>query len=116
MQKAVKLMNDFNVLVSPLQLRSNEDTVLRIFRANNFDENLEKETGGGAVKMTTIMAFQEISDHAVSTEHKISIPKIWSRNVNVDFGKHDITLLHENFAVSRSSSKNHEIKMPRKKF
>ena len=42
-QKAVKLMNDFNILVLPLQLRSNEDTVLSIFWANNFDENLEKK-------------------------------------------------------------------------
>ena len=35
--------------------------------------------------MTTTIVFQEISDYTVSTEHKVP-----SRNVNVDFGKHDV--------------------------
>ena len=46
---------------------------------------MDKEAGGGAINMTTIIVFQEISDYAVSTEHKVP-----SRNVNVDFGKHDV--------------------------
>ena len=94
-QKAVKLMNDNHISVLPLQQKSDEDSVLTVFWADNFDKNVDKEVGGGAINMTTIMAFQENSDGAVSADRKISVPKNRTRKVTVDFVKHDVVFYNK---------------------
>ena len=96
-------MNNFHILVLPLQPRPNKSTVLTVFRADNFDKNVDKKTGVGAINMMTIMAFQEISDYAVSAERKIDIPQTWSRNVNVEFGKHDVALYEKQEPITTCS-------------
>ena len=87
-QKVVKLMNNADTSVLPLQSKSDEETVLTVFWADNFDKNVDKETGVGAINMTTIMGFQESSAGTVRTECKASVPKTKSRMVTLNFDKH----------------------------
>ena len=89
-QKAVTLMNNANTSVLPLQQKSDEETVLTVFWAENFDKNVDKETGGGAMNMATIMAFQESAIGALGAECKVSVPKTKSRMVTLNFDKHSI--------------------------
>ena len=70
---------------------SNEEIVLTVFWAYNVDENMDKETDDGAINITNVTVFEEIYYQAISAEHKISSPRTYSRNVNLDFGN---TLLH----------------------
>ena len=83
-------MNNADTSVLPLQPKSDEETVLTVFWADNFDKNVDKETGGGAINMTTIMAFQESSIGAVRVECKVSVPKTKPRTVTLNFDKHNI--------------------------
>ena len=64
-------------------------TVVTVFWADNFDKNVDKENGGGAINITTIMAFQEHTIGAVHGDRKFNIPKTKSRKVSVEFDTHD---------------------------
>ena len=89
-QKAVTLRNNADTSVLPLQPKSDEETVLTVFWAENFDRNVDKETGGGTINMTTTMAFQESSIGAARTECKFSVPKTKSQTVTLNFDEHNI--------------------------
>ena len=78
-QNAVKLMNSADTSVLPLQPRYPLQTVITVFWADDFDKNVDKETGGGAINMTTIMAFQEESIGAVHDYRKVNVAKTKSR-------------------------------------
>ena len=83
-QKAVTHMNNANTSVLPLKPKSDEETVLTVFWADNFGKNVGKETGGGAINMTTMMVFQEFSIGAVRADCKVSVPKTKSRTVTLN--------------------------------
>ena len=90
-QKAVKLMNTSDTSILPLQPQHPLQTVIIVFWGDNLDSKVELDTGGGAVNMTTIMAFQEESIGAVPDKRTVSVPKTKSRTVAVEFEKHNIT-------------------------
>ena len=46
-RRNVAIMNDSHILVSPLEARPNKDTVFTVFRAANFDRNVNKKTDVG---------------------------------------------------------------------
>ena len=46
-RRNVAIMNDSRILVSPLEARPNKDTVFTVFRAANFDRNVNKKTDVG---------------------------------------------------------------------
>ena len=56
----------------------------------NFNKNVDKETGGGAINMTTIMACQESSIDTARADCKVNIPKTKSRAVTLNFDKYNI--------------------------
>ena len=58
------------------------DTVLKKFWVDNFDINVEKQTGGGAVNITHLVIFQEPNEFAA----------IESNNVSLEHLKKKITL------------------------
>ena len=59
----------------PLKPATESDTVLTVFWVDNFDMNVETQTGGGAINITTMMAFQEVSENSVPMESNITINK-----------------------------------------
>ena len=67
-QKSWILMNNDDTSVLPLELKSDEETVLNVFWVDNFRKNIDKEKEERkkvAINMTIIMAFQESSIGAV---------------------------------------------------
>ena len=67
-QKSWILMNNDGTSVLPLELKSDEETVLNVFWADNFRKNIDKEKEERkkvAINMTIIMVFQESSIGAV---------------------------------------------------
>ena len=50
-----------------------------LFKHSSFNQNVEKESGGGVINMTTIMVSQEIGDGAVKAEQNIKVEKTSSR-------------------------------------
>ena len=55
-QKAQQLANEASHL--PLTPAQPEDSVTTFFWVDHFDKNIEAESGGCAVNITTMMAFQ----------------------------------------------------------
>ena len=53
------------------------------FWADNSNKNVDKETGGGAIDMTTIRAFQEESFGAIQGDRAVNVPKTYSRTITV---------------------------------
>ena len=61
--------------ILPLKPRSEKYLVDTWFWVDNFNENVETVNGGGAVNITTLMAFQEPSENAFELNEIITIPK-----------------------------------------
>ena len=55
----------------PLKPASRTETVLAYFWVDNFDTNLETQTGKGALNSTHLVAFQEESQNSVARNNKI---------------------------------------------
>ena len=67
----------------PIQPKENE-MVLTVFWADNFDIIVENATGGGSVHTTHLVAFQEQTE-SISLEYiHVSVPKTKIRKFNVD--------------------------------
>lgn len=88
-QKAITLIINTDTSVLLLESKSVEETVLTLFLAGTVVKNVDKEVGGGAINMTTLMTYQESSIGAVC---KVSVPKAKSRKISVTFDKHNIVL------------------------
>ena len=73
-QKAQQLANEASYL--PLTPAQPEDSVTTIFY---FDKNIEAESGGCDVNITTMMAFQEMIENAIPSPRVISVEKTSSR-------------------------------------
>ena len=76
-QNAQQLANEESYL--PLRLAQPENTVATFFWEDNFDKNIEAESGGSSVNMTTMMAFQEMDENAILLPREISVEKTTSR-------------------------------------
>ena len=76
-QKAQQLANEASYL--PLTPAEPEDSVTTIFWVDNFDKNIEAESGVYAVNITTMMAFQEMIENAIPSPRVISVEKTSSR-------------------------------------
>ena len=63
----------------PLTPAQPEDSVTTFFGVDNFDKNIEAESGGCAVNITTMMAFQEMIENAIPSPRVISVEKTSSR-------------------------------------
>ena len=68
----------------PLKPINEHSSVITVFWVDNFDKNVEREGGGGAINMTTMMAFQEVSDECVAVRDNINIEKTRTRQLNID--------------------------------
>ena len=69
-----------------LKPASRTETVLTYFWADNFDMNLETQTGKGALNSTHLVAFQEESQNSVTRNNKIFLPRTKrreSRNIQL---------------------------------
>ena len=64
---------------------------MTVFWADNFDKNVDKEIGGGAINISTMMAFQEYGDGVVDADRRISVEKTRLRNINVESFDHNIS-------------------------
>ena len=59
----------------PVLPKNNGDTVITLFWADNFDVNVDKQYGGGAVNTTLLMAFQEGKPTNKKFDMKFECPK-----------------------------------------
>ena len=59
----------------PLRPATNDEFVMTVFWVDNFDIKVEAQTGGGSVNITTMMAFQEVSNRCIVVENDVNIPK-----------------------------------------
>ena len=76
-QKAQQLANEASYI--PLTTAQPEDSVTTFFWVDNFDKNIEAESGRCAVNITTMMAFQEMIENAIPSPRVISVEKTSSR-------------------------------------
>ena len=65
-----------------IQPKENE-MVLTVFWADNFDIIVENVTGGGSVHTTYLVAFQEQTENTSFEYIHVSVPKTKSRKINV---------------------------------
>lgn len=65
--------------ILPLMPASLTDKVLTIFWAENFNKALDKDIGGGAIDITTMMAFQENLEGAIT----VNLTKTKSKDLEV---------------------------------
>ena len=65
--------------ILPLKPASLTDKVLTIFWAENFNKALDKDIGGGAIDITTMMAFQENLEGAIT----VNLTKTKSKDLEV---------------------------------
>lgn len=89
-RKALQLMNSADKSILPLQPEYPTQTINIVFWADNCNMKVDTEAGGGAVEITTIMAFQEETVGAVQGDRSINVPKTKSRNIVVEFENHDV--------------------------
>ena len=72
-QKAQELAKQSSIL--PLKPATENDFVLTVFWVDNFDINVEAQCGGGAVNITHLMAFQEVTDATENISTKVNLIK-----------------------------------------
>ena len=77
--KAQKIAERSSAL--PLKPISETDVVLSYFWVDNFDVNVEKQSGGGAVNTTHLVAFQEKSEISVVNLEKVNVKYSRSRSI-----------------------------------
>ena len=65
--------------ILPLKPASLTDKVLTIFWAENFNKALDKDIGGGAIDITSMMAFQENLEGAIT----VNLTKTKSKDLEV---------------------------------
>ena len=66
----------------PIEPKENE-MVLTVFWADNFDIIVENATGGGSVHTIYLVAFQEQTENTSLEYNHVSVPKTKSRRINV---------------------------------
>ena len=59
----------------PLKPTTENDFVLTVFWADNFDMNVEAQCGGSAIKIIHLMAFQEGTDRTEYISNKVNVTK-----------------------------------------
>ena len=69
------------LLILPIQPKENE-MVLTIFWADNFDKIVENETDGGSVHTTHIVAFKKQTKKTSLEYIHVAVPKTKSRKIN----------------------------------
>ena len=85
-RKAQEIMLKSSHSILPLRPESPNDKVVTVFWVDNFDKILDREIGGGALNITTMMGFQEKTKGAVKNEHStIDLPKTKSHMLNEVF-------------------------------
>ena len=65
----------------PLQPLTDNDRVLTIFWADNFDLNVDTQLGAGAINTAHLIAFQEASCHSSLCMKQIDIPRTKTRSI-----------------------------------
>ena len=59
----------------PSKPTTENDFVLTVLWADNFDMNVEAQCGGGAINITHLMAFQEVTDRTEYISNKVNVTK-----------------------------------------
>ena len=59
----------------PLKPTTENDFVLTVFWADNFDMNVEAQCGGGATNITPLMASQQVTDRTEYISNKVNVTK-----------------------------------------
>lgn len=91
-QKARILMNNTDTFLLPLEPKSDEESVLNVFSADNINKSIDKEIGGSAINSTTIMVFLESWIGGVRVECKFSVSRTKSQKATVKTDKHNTVL------------------------
>jgi hypothetical protein len=79
-EKAQQLSLGNNAL--SLQPLNESDIVLTYFWVDNFDMLVDKQSGGGSINTTHLMAFQELNSESVERNETLAIPYSKDRTVN----------------------------------
>lgn len=66
----------------PLSPSGRNESVLTYFWVDNFDVNIETQTGHGAINTTRLIAFQEESPLAIPTQMKLEFPRTNKRKLS----------------------------------
>ena len=91
-KKAQLIMNSREHSILPIIPASATNSVSTVFWVDNFDKNLDTEHGGRAINMTTMMAFQEMSEGAIRADIDSSIEKSRNRILTATFTHKEITI------------------------
>ena len=59
----------------PLKPTTENDFVLTVFWADNFDMNVKAQCGGGAINITHLITYQEVTDRTEYISNKVSVIK-----------------------------------------
>ena len=59
----------------PLKSRTENDFVLTVFWANNFNMKVEAQCGGGEININHLMVFQEATDRVEYISNKVNVTK-----------------------------------------
>ena len=59
----------------PLKPTTAIDFVLTLFWADSFDMTVEAQCAGGAINITDLMAFQEVTDRTENISNKVNVAK-----------------------------------------
>ena len=65
----------------PLKPAPRTETVLTYFWVDNFDMNLETQTGKGALNSTHLVALEEESQNSVALNNKLFLPRTKRRSL-----------------------------------
>ena len=68
----------------PIKPRNDKGTVLTYFWVDNFDINVETQTGGGAINSTHLVAFQEDNENCCNSICHVSVDRTKKRTVDIN--------------------------------
>ena len=72
-QKARELPKHLSMV--PLKPRTENDFVLTVFWADNFNMKVEAQCGGGEININHLMVFQEATDRVEYISNKVNVTK-----------------------------------------
>ena len=100
-QAEIALEKSKQTTLLPVKPNTTHQIVLTYFWVDNFDMNIERQCGGGALNTTHLIAFQEESQHSFQSKPNISIPRNKSHKLFIDA----VTITNVPINVSRAPPK-----------
>ena len=86
------IINSREHSILPIIPASDTNSVSNVFWVDNCDKNLDTERGGGAINISTMMAFQEINEGAIRGDIDVNLEKDRSMIVTSTFAHKEVAI------------------------